>query len=157
MRTVNKLFLASAAVAASVAVALAAQPAAPAGASADWPTFGGNNARLNSNTAPTKITAANVGSVVRQQVQVSAPIDAGLIYLKGVQVNGAARDVFFGTTNLGRTVAIDANEGKVLWEYASPGFDETAAFVGGTPPGGFISVKQITNSTPVADANRQFI
>jgi hypothetical protein len=156
MRTVHKVLLASVAVAASVAAVIAAQPAAPA-ARADWPTFGGNNARTNANLAPTSLTAANVGSVVRTQVKVSSPIDAGLIYLKGVQVNGALRDVFFGTTNLGRTVAIDANEGKVLWEYTSPGFDEAAAFAGATPPGGFISVRQITNSTPAADTNRQFI
>lgn len=156
MKIAHKALLIGAAVAASVSIALAAQPAAN-GNPADWPTFGGNNARSNANLAPTKITAANVGSMVRQQVQVSQPIDAGLIYLKGVQVNGASRDVFFGTTNLGRTVAIDANEGKVLWEYVGPGFDETAAFTDKPPAGGFIAVKQITNSTPVADANRQFI
>src|SRR5262245_43677885 len=74
------------------------------GAGADWPTFGGSNVRTNANTAATKITAANVGSMVRQQVTISAPIDAGLIYLKGVQVHGASHDVFFGTTNVGRTV-----------------------------------------------------
>ena len=110
--------------------------------------------------APTRITAANVGSMVRQQVTISAPIDAGLIYLRGVQVNGASHDVFFGTTNLGRTVAIDANDGKVLWEFAPPGFDEAAAMVPqrGDPDGNpFNGAKQITNSTPVADANRQFI
>jgi hypothetical protein len=44
--------------------------------------------------APSRITAANVGSMVRMQVRISAPIDAGLIYLRGVQVNGAAHDVF---------------------------------------------------------------
>src|ERR1700753_951169 len=93
------------------------------GAAGDWPTFGGSNARTNANMAPTKITAANVGTMVRQQVKISSPIDAGLIYLSGVKVNGASRDVFFGTTNMGRTVAIDANDGTVLWEYASPGFD----------------------------------
>src|SRR5262252_7924092 len=103
--------------------------AAPAAAAAgsDWPTFGGDNTRTNANMAPTRITAANVGSMTRQQVTISAPIDAGLIYLRGVQANGASRDVFFGTTNLGRTVAIDANEGKVLWEFVPPGLDETAA------------------------------
>ena len=89
------------------------------GAAGDWPTFGGSNTRTNANMAPTKITAANVGSMVRQQVTISAPIDAGLIYLRGVQVNGASHDVYFGTTNVGRTVAIDANDGKVLWEYRS--------------------------------------
>jgi outer membrane protein assembly factor BamB len=110
--------------------------------------------------APTRITPANVGSMVRQQVTISAPIDAGLIYLRAVQVNGAARDVFFGTTNLGRTVAIDANDGKVLWEFAPPNFDEATAMVPqrGDPDGNpFNGAKQITNSSPVADANRQFI
>ena len=107
--------------------------------------------------AATKITAANVGSMVRQQVTISAPIDAGLIYLSGVKVNGAVHDVYFGTTNVGRTVAIDANEGKVLWEYAPPGFDEAAAVAGAKVGTRGLTVKQITNSTPVADANRQFI
>src|SRR3982750_780573 len=92
--------------------ATAAQPNA-----ADWPTFGGDNTRTNANMAATRITAANVGSMVRQQVTISAPIDAGLIYLRGAQINGAAHDTFFGTTNLGRTVAIDANDGKVLGEF----------------------------------------
>jgi hypothetical protein len=95
--------------------------------------------------------------MVRMQVKISAPIDAGLIYLRGVQVNGATHDVFLGTTNLGRTVAIDANEGKVLWEYISPGFNEAAAAAGATPPNSRFQVKQITNSTPVADDNRQYI
>src|SRR5215471_19062506 len=81
--------------------------------SADWPTFGGDNTRTNANMAPTRITPANVGSMVRQQVNISAAIDAGLIYLRGVQVGGAPNDTFFGTTNLGRTVAIDANDGKL--------------------------------------------
>ncbi|MEO8313661.1 MAG: PQQ-binding-like beta-propeller repeat protein, partial [Pseudomonadota bacterium] len=156
MRTVHKVLLASFAVAASVAAVLAAQPAVPA-TGADWLTFGGNNARSNANMAPSKITAANVGAMVRQQVQISAPIDAGLIYLKGAQVKGASHDVFFGTTNMGRTVAIDANEGKVLWEYVSAGLDEAAAFTAMPPPAGGVPVKQITNSTPAADTNRQFL
>jgi len=131
--------------------------AAPATASADWPTFGGDNTRTNANMASTRITAANVASMVRQQVTISAPIDAGLIYLRGVQVNGTSRDVFFGTTNLGRTVAIDANEAKVLWEFAPGGFDETSAMNPQRGPTNPVGAKQITNSTPVADANRQFI
>lgn len=140
----------------------AATLAAPAAAAntADWPTFGGSNTRTNANMAATKITAANVGSMIKQQVTISAPIDAGLIYLKGVQVNGASHDVYFGTTNLGRTVAIDAVAAKVLWEFAPAGFDEATAM---TPNPAdpdrnpFATATQITNSTPVADANRQFI
>jgi len=134
-----------------------AQQAARGANAADWPTFGGNNARGNANMAPTKITPENVRSMVHMQVKISAPIDAGLIYLKGVRVNGAMHDVFFGTTNVGRTVAIDANEGVVLWEYAATGFDEAAAVAGAPAGGRGLIVKQITNSTPVADANRQFV
>jgi outer membrane protein assembly factor BamB len=125
--------------------------------SADWPTFGGDNTRTNANMAPTRITAANLGTMVRQQVTISAPIDAGLIYLRGVQINGAAHDTFFGTTNLGRTVAIDAKDGKVLWEFVPAGFDETGAMNPQRGAGNPFGAKQITNSTPVADANRQFI
>jgi lipoprotein-anchoring transpeptidase ErfK/SrfK len=157
MRINHRVLSTCAVMAACVLAGITPRAATAAADPADWPTFGGNNARTNANMAPTKITAANVGSMVRTQVKVSAPIDAGLIYLKGVRVNGAARDVFFGTTNLGRTVAIDANEGKVLWEYASPGFDEAAAATSVAPPGGRIAVRQISNSTPVADDNRQFI
>jgi outer membrane protein assembly factor BamB len=143
---------------AALAAAGAASAAAPTTANtADWPTFGGSNTRTNANMAATKITATNVGMMVRQQVTISAPIDAGLIYLHGVQVNGASHDVFFGTTNVGRTVAIDANEGKVLWEFAPPGFDEATAVAGAPAGGRGLIVKQITNSTPVADANRQFV
>jgi outer membrane protein assembly factor BamB len=90
-------------------------------------------------------------------VTISAPIDAGLIYLKGVRVQGASHDVFFGTTYLGRTVAIDADAGKVLWEYAPPGFDENTAAAGAPAGGRGFMVKQITNSTPVADDNREFV
>src|SRR5215467_3144037 len=116
---------------------------------ADWATFGGDNTRTNANVAPTRITAANVGTMVRHQVTISAPIDAGLIYLKGVQVNGASHDVFFGTTNLGRTVAIDANCNKVLWEFAHPGFDETDAMNPKPGQHGYnpFTATQITNST----------
>ncbi|HEY4211774.1 MAG TPA: PQQ-binding-like beta-propeller repeat protein [Steroidobacteraceae bacterium] len=157
MRTIHKALLTCAVAAACGCGGMPQQPTASAGPARDWPTFGGSNARTNANMAATKITAANVGSMVRQQVTISSPIDAGLIYLKGVKVNGASHDVFFGTTNVGRTVAIDANEGKVLWEYAPPGFDEKAAATGTAIGSRGLIVKQITNSTPVADANRQFI
>src|SRR5580692_1615669 len=135
MRMIHKALLTCAMATAYGCAGLSQQASAPGtgdatsavratGAAGDWPTFGGSNTRTNANMAATKITAANVGSMVRQQVTISAPIDAGLIYLSGVKVNGASHDVFFGTTNVGRTVAIDANDGKVLWEYAGPGFDE---------------------------------
>jgi outer membrane protein assembly factor BamB len=159
MRMIHKALLTCAVAATCGCAGLSQQSNASATreAASDWPTFGGGNTRTNANTAPTKISAANVGSMVRQQVRISAPIDAGLIYLSGVKVNGTSHDVFFGTTNVGRTVAIDANDGKVLWEYRTPGFDELAAATGVPTGSRGLIVKQITNSTPVADPNRQYI
>jgi glucose dehydrogenase len=53
----------------------------------------------------------------RQQVSLDGTVDASPIYLHGVTVNGAAHDVFFVTTTYGKTIAIDANDGSILWEF----------------------------------------
>ena len=53
--------------------------------------------------------------------------------------------MFFVTTTYGKTLAIDANDGTVLWRYTPPGYDRLAGS------------RQITTATPVADPNRNFI
>ena len=53
--------------------------------------------------------------------------------------------MFFVTTNYGKTIALDANGDAILWEYTPPQF---SAWVG---------TAQITNSTPVADADRLYV
>jgi outer membrane protein assembly factor BamB len=124
-----------------------ARPPAAAGSNPalDWPTFGGSVARTSGSTAPTRIDASNVGSLVRQQVTIDGIVDASVIYLHGAQVSGAAHDVFFATTRFGVTMAIDATSGATLWRFVPPGFDATTA------------PREITNTTPTADANRQFL
>ena len=54
-------------------------------------------------------------------------------------------DVFFVTTTYGKTIAIDADRGSVLWEYTPP---KLADWEGS---------RQITNSTPAADPDRKHI
>jgi outer membrane protein assembly factor BamB len=120
-------------------------PSAATGAALDWPTFGGTMSRTSSSTAPTKIDVNTAPSLKRRQVTLDGVVDASLIYLHGAQVAGAAHDTFFATTRFGATVAFDANTGAVLWEYVPPGFDASAA------------PREITNTTPTADPNRQFI
>ena len=117
----------------------------PADASADWPQFGYDFASSSASTAPTGITAANVASLTRRQVQLDGTVDASAIYLHGATVNGASHDTFFVTTSYGKTIAIDANQGTILWEYTPSKFDTWAG------------TRQITNSTPVADPDRQYI
>jgi outer membrane protein assembly factor BamB len=116
------------------------------GASAhDWTRFGWDAGRSSAATDETGITAANVGTMRRQQVSLDGTVDASPIYLHGVRVNGSTRDVFFVTTSYGKTLAIDANDGTILWRYTPSGYDR------------WEGSRQITNSTPVADPNREFI
>ncbi len=81
----------------------------------------------------------------RQQVELDGTVDASAIYLSDVQVNGAAHAVFVVTTTYGKTIAVNANTGAILWTYTPPNY---ASWVGSS---------QITNATPVADPNRQFV
>lgn len=110
----------------------------------DWPRFGYDAARHNVGPA-SGITAASVSKLRRQAVQLDGTLDSSPIYLHGVSVGGAARDVFFLTTTYGRTEAIDASNGDVLWRYTPPTYDSYAGSA------------RITNMTPVADPNRSAI
>jgi hypothetical protein len=111
----------------------------------DWPRFGFDAARHNTGPASTGITAGNVATLRRQQVQLDGTIDSSPIYLHGVTVGGKRHDVFFVTTTYGRTEAIDAGSGKVLWRYTPPTYSSYAGSA------------QITNMTPVADPDRTAI
>jgi outer membrane protein assembly factor BamB len=114
-------------------------------AASDWPQFGWDAASHSAPPIPTGITAANVAGLTRRQVTLDGTVDASAIYLHGVTIHGASHDAFFVTTTYGRTIAVDADSGSVLWEYTPPGI---AAWEG---------TAQITNSTPAADPDRQHI
>jgi outer membrane protein assembly factor BamB len=111
----------------------------------DWPMFGWDVARSSAPDVPTGIDARNVASLVRQQVDLEGIVDASVIYLHDVRVKGASHDAFFMTTTYGKTIAVDAADGSILWTYTPPGFDS------------WEGTAQITNSTPVADPGREFI
>jgi hypothetical protein len=111
----------------------------------DWPRFGYDAARHNAGPESTGITAANVRRLRRQSVQLDGTIDLSPIYLHHVTVGGAMHDVFFATTTYGKTEAINAANGAVLWRYTPPTYTSYAGSA------------QITNMTPVADPNRTAI
>jgi outer membrane protein assembly factor BamB len=62
-----------------------------------------------------------------------------------VRAAGATHDVFFVTTTYGKTEAIDAANGNVLWRFTPPGYSSWAG------------TAQITTATPVADPRRQWL
>ena len=131
----------------SAALVLAASAgAAPrAAAGHDWPRFGWSASRSSAPTFATGITAANVKSLVLQQVTLDGTADSSPIYLHGVRADGATHDVFFVTTTYGKTEAIDAATGNVLWRFTPTGYSSWAG------------TAQITTATPVADPGRQWV
>jgi outer membrane protein assembly factor BamB len=126
-------------------LALGGGSSSAAGGGSDWPGFNFDAARHGVGAASTGITAANVGRLRQQQVQVGGTVDSAPIYLHDVKVGGATHDVFFVTTSYGKTVAIDAASGRILWRYVPP----TYASYAGSP--------QITTMTPQADPSRTAI
>src|SRR5579859_7553357 len=114
MRLTWKAMLSAAIV---VTLFLATRPEASA---ADWTQFGWDVASSGASTDDTGITTANAASLQRRQVALDGTVDASAIYLHGVGIKGARHDVFFVTTTFGKTIAIDANLGSVLWEYTPP-------------------------------------
>jgi putative pyrroloquinoline-quinone binding quinoprotein len=111
----------------------------------DWTRFGWDARRSNDDPNATGITAANVGSLNRQQVHLPGTVDSSAIYLHGVSVGGATRDVFFVTTTYGITLALDAANGNILWRWTPPSYSHLAGS------------EQITTATPVADPSRKWI
>jgi outer membrane protein assembly factor BamB len=122
---------------ASVAIASAGVAAAPA--AQDWTRFGVDAARSNASPAATGITIASLRGLRRQQVALPGTADSSAVYAHGVRVGKALHDVFVVTTTYGKTVAIDAGTGHLLWTFTPAGYAQVAGSA------------QITTATPLID------
>lgn len=119
-------------------LALPAARASGSGADTDWGRFGYDAARHDVSPDAT-ITAGNVRKLHLLRVRLDGTVDSSPIYVaKGV----GGRDAFVVTTTYGRTEAIDAVNGRVLWRFTPP----TYAQLAGT--------SQITNATPILSTDR---
>ena len=136
-------FVLSAALA--LGLAASAAPARRAAANVDWTRFGFTASRTGVGPSSTGITRANVASLRRKQIQLDGTVDSSPIYLHAVTIGGARHDALFVTTTYGRTEAIDATSGAVLWRFTPPGFSSWAGSY------------RITTATPVADPSRAWI
>src|ERR671936_3202070 len=111
----------------------------------DWTRFGYDAARRNAGPAATGITAANVARLRRQRVSLGGIADSSPIYLRAVPIRGRRHDAFFVTTSYGKTLAVDANTGAILWRFTPAGYSSWAGSY------------RITNATPLADPGRHFL
>jgi outer membrane protein assembly factor BamB len=119
--------------------------ATPAAAAIDWPMFGGDPQRSDASDAATGIGPADLGSLQRRRVALPGTVDSSPIYLHAAGVGGSAHDVFVVTTTYGRTLAVDAASGQILWQFTPPGI------------GAWEGSSRITNASPVADPDRRFV
>src|SRR5574337_1741632 len=120
-------------------------PCVPAATNSDWPMFGWDVGRSSAPAGPSGITARDLGTLQRRQVTIDGTVDASAVYLRGATVNGAKHDVFFVTTTYGKTIAIDADRGTVLWEFTPTSYDSVKGSY------------RITNATPIADPDGEAI
>jgi PQQ-like domain len=127
-------------------------PTAPAGRTAgvapalrNWPEFGLNPQRSDASNESTGITAANVARLHRLQIALPGTVDSSPIYLHGVAVAGAVRNVVIVTTTYGKTLAIDASSGAILWTFTPRGYSSWAGSA------------QITTASPIVDPDRRFV
>jgi PQQ-like domain len=125
-------------------------PAIPTAASSTtrlvrWPEFGLDPQRSDVSEDATGITAANVGHLHRHTVTLGGTVDSSPIYIHGVALPGGARNLVIVTTTYGKTSAIDADGGAVVWTFTPPGYSHWA----GTP--------QITTASPLVDPDGRFV
>jgi outer membrane protein assembly factor BamB len=105
----------------------------------DWARAGYTTSRRDSGPSRTGITAANVTGLRRQQIRLDGTVDSWPIYLRGARIAGGTDDVFIVTTTYGKTIALDADTGRRLWEFTPSSYARLAR----SP--------QITTAGPLAD------
>jgi len=125
--------------------AITAQAEPAASRLLDWPEFGLDPQRSDTSGLATGITAANLAHLAHVSVALPGTVDSSPIYLHGALVEGASHDVIVVTTTYGRTLAIDADSGRILWTFTPPGY------------GSWQGSSRITTASPLADPDRRFV
>ena len=120
-------------------------PAPDSTSTLDWRKFDWTPYRSGVYPYSTGITSANVKKLVLRKVQLDGTVDSSVLYRHNARVLNVRHDAFFFTTTYGRTEAIDANTGKLLWRFTPPGYSSWAGSA------------QITTATPVIGSSRGYV
>jgi outer membrane protein assembly factor BamB len=110
-----------------------------------WPEFGLDAQRSDSSERSAGVTAANVRRLHRRTVAVPGTVDSSPVYLHGALVGGGTHDAIILTTTYGRTLALDAASGRILWTFTPSGYRTWAGS------------DQITTTSPVLDPGGRFV
>jgi len=124
----------------------AGAPASVAGAQLlEWPEFGLDPQRSDVSERPTGITSANLPHLRDLTVTLPGTVDSSPVYLHGALVDGAKHNLVLVTTTYGKTLALDAGSGQILWTFTPAGYSQWAGS------------SQITTASPLIDPDRAFI
>jgi len=110
-----------------------------------WPEFGLTPQRLDATNLSPGIDAGNVHELHGRAVALPGTVDSSPVFAPDARVGGFHGAVIFVDTTYGRTVAITARSGRLLWTYTPPGYSSWAA----SP--------QITTSTPLLDPDGRWL
>jgi hypothetical protein len=110
-----------------------------------WPEFGLDPQRSNVSAQATGITAANVRHLRRLSLALPGTVDSSPVYVHGAVVAGAAHDVIVVSTTYGKTLAIDARSGRILWTFTPHGYSTWAGSA------------QITTASPLIDPDGMWV
>ena len=111
----------------------------------DWLDFDYDPQRSGVGPTRTGIDAGNLESLRLRRVTIDGIADSSAIELHGILVDRARHDLVAVTTTYGKTIAIDAQSGRRLWESDPRGVNSTP----GNP--------QVTTASPVADPDRRYL
>jgi hypothetical protein len=111
----------------------------------DWPEFGLNPQRSDATNASPGIARMDLAHLRRLRVSLPGTVDSSPIYLHEVSVGGAAHDTIVVTTTYGKTLALDASSGAILWTFTPRDYSRIAG------------TSQIATASPVADPDRRFV
>ena len=111
----------------------------------DWTEFGLNPQRSDVSLLSTGITAANVAHLRRVTVSLPGTVDSSPVYLHAASIAGGVHETIVVSTTYGKTLALDATSGRILWTFTPPGY---SAWAGGA---------QITTASPLLDPSGRFV
>jgi outer membrane protein assembly factor BamB len=116
-----------------------------ASAPGDWLTFNLNGLRSGGWPTDAGITAGNLHTLKRMTLHIDGTVDSSAVALQSLTIGGRTYAVFFVTTDYGRTLAINAANGHILWQYAPASVQKLQGSA------------QITTSSPLIDPGLQYI
>ncbi len=118
-----------------------------------WPQFNGDPQHSGNNTAESLINQSNVSHMALLfHVPLPDSADGPPIFLQAARTVSGTRNLLFTTTEYGRIVALDANDGTIVWvRQHGPGNCKI------NDPNGVSGPTCYTTSSPALDPNGQYV